>query len=52
MHTIIAKNINATGQKEREDVAKLNANLQKELAAKGMAFNATNAAPGRPSSAT
>jgi len=34
-----AKNINAAGMKEREDVAKLNANLRKDLEAKGMVFN-------------
>jgi tripartite ATP-independent transporter DctP family solute receptor len=39
MRTIVAKHINAAGEKEREDVAKLNANLQKELAGKGLTFN-------------
>ena len=41
LRTIVAKNINAAGEKEREDVAKLNAGLQADLAGKGMAFNAT-----------
>ena len=36
---IVAKNINAAGVKEREDTAKLNANLQQDLAAKGLVFN-------------
>jgi TRAP-type C4-dicarboxylate transport system substrate-binding protein len=35
----VAKNINAAGMKEREDVAKLNANLRQELEAKGLVFN-------------
>lgn len=39
LQTIVAKNINAAGMKERADVAELNANLQKELAGKGMTFN-------------
>ena len=47
LQAIVARNINAAGMKERADVAELNAGLQKELAAKGMAFNATNAAPFR-----
>lgn len=41
LRTIVAKNINAAGEKEREDVAKLNAGLQADLAGKGMAFNST-----------
>jgi TRAP-type C4-dicarboxylate transport system substrate-binding protein len=43
LQAIVAKHINAAGMKERVDVADLNANLQKDLAAKGLAFNATNA---------
>ena len=39
IRTIVAKNINAAGIKERADVAKLNANLQQELAGKGLTFN-------------
>ena len=42
MRGIIAKNINQAGIAEREDVAKLNASLQGDLAAKGMAFNQPN----------
>ena len=44
LQAIVAKNINAAGVKERADVAELNASLQKDLASKGMVFNATNAA--------
>ena len=43
LQAIVAKNINAAGMKERADVADLNAGLQKDLASKGMVFNATNA---------
>jgi len=41
------QDINAAGVKEREDVAKLNAGLQQELAGKGLAFNQPNVAPFR-----
>jgi tripartite ATP-independent transporter DctP family solute receptor len=44
MRAIVAKNINAAALKERDDVAKLNANLQQDLAGKGLAFNKTDAA--------
>jgi TRAP-type transport system periplasmic protein len=47
VRTIVAKNINAAGVKEREDVAKLNAGLQQELTSKGLVFNQPNAAPFR-----
>jgi TRAP-type transport system periplasmic protein len=47
MRAIVAKNINAAGMKEREDVAKLNANLRKDLEAKGMVFNELQIAPFR-----
>ena len=40
LQAIVAKHINAAGLKERADVAALNAGLQKELADKGLAFNA------------
>src|ERR1700743_3618078 len=43
LQAIVSKNINAAGVKERADVADLNASLQKDLASKGMVFNATNA---------
>jgi tripartite ATP-independent transporter DctP family solute receptor len=39
LQTIVAKHINAAAMKERTDVAELNANLRKELAAKGMQVN-------------
>lgn len=44
---IVAKNINEAGLKERDDVAKLNATLQQNLAAKGLLFNQPNAVPFR-----
>jgi tripartite ATP-independent transporter DctP family solute receptor len=47
VRTIVAKNINAAGINERGDVAKLNANLQQELAAKGLIFNQPTTAPFR-----
>lgn len=39
LRTIVAKQVNAAGVKEREDVAQLNAGLQKELIDKGMLIN-------------
>ncbi|WP_046868535.1 TRAP transporter substrate-binding protein [Microvirga massiliensis] len=47
LRTIVAKHINAAAEKEREDVAKLNANLQQELAGKGLVFNQPDPAPFR-----
>jgi len=44
---IVAKHINTAGLKERDDVAKLNATLQQDLAAKGLAFNRPDPAPFR-----
>ena len=44
---IVAKHINAAGLKERDDVAKLNAMLQQDLAAKGLVFNRPDPAPFR-----
>src|ERR1700719_3438801 len=44
---IVAKHINTAGLQERDDVAKLNATLQQDLAAKGLAFNRPNPAPFR-----
>jgi TRAP-type transport system periplasmic protein len=44
---IVAKHINAAGRKERDDVAKLNATLQQDLAAKGLVFNRPDPAPFR-----
>jgi TRAP-type transport system periplasmic protein len=47
IRTIVAKNVNAAGLKERDDVAKLNATLQQDLANKGLAFNKLDPAPFR-----
>ena len=47
VRTIVAKNVNAAGLKERDDVAKLNANLQQDLATKGLVFNKPDPAPFR-----
>jgi len=47
MRAIVARNVNAAAIKERDDVAKLNANLQQDLAGKGLAFNKPDAAPFR-----
>src|SRR5438874_2612023 len=47
VRAVVAKNINAAGVREREDVAKLNAGLQQELAGKGLVFNQPNVAPFR-----
>src|SRR5690348_1208576 len=44
---IVARNIDAAGLKERDDVAKLNATLQQDLAAKGLIFNRPDPAPFR-----
>ena len=47
VRTIVAKHINAAAEKEREDIAKLNASLQPELASKGIVFNQPDLAPFR-----
>src|SRR5438309_5128022 len=47
VRTIVAKNINAAAVNERVDVAKLNAGLRQELAAKGLIFNQPDVAPFR-----
>src|SRR3954465_2202948 len=47
IRAVVAKNINAAGVKERDDVAKLNAGLRQELAAKGLVFNQPDTAPFR-----
>jgi len=39
LRAIVAKHVNAAGMNERDDVAKLNASLQKELTDKGLVFN-------------
>src|SRR3954469_18969282 len=43
LQAIVARNINGAAMKERADVAELNANLQKDLAGKGMVFNTPSA---------
>ena len=43
LRDLVTRNINAAGQKEREDVKKLNDGLLADLKAKGMAFNTTDA---------
>jgi tripartite ATP-independent transporter DctP family solute receptor len=47
MQAIVAKNVDGAALKERDDVAKLNANLQQDLAGKGLVFNKPDAAPFR-----
>ena len=47
IRAVVAKNINAAAINERADVAKLNANLQQELATKGLTFNQPNTPPFR-----
>jgi TRAP-type transport system periplasmic protein len=47
IRAIVARNINAAGVSEREDVAKLNATLQQDLAGKGLVFNQPDPAPFR-----
>jgi TRAP-type transport system periplasmic protein len=47
IRTIVAKNINEAGVKERDDVAKLNATLQQDLANKGLVFNTPDPTPFR-----
>ena len=38
------KHFNAAGRKQRDDIGRANADLQKSLEAKGLAFNQTDAA--------
>jgi TRAP-type C4-dicarboxylate transport system substrate-binding protein len=47
MRTIVAKHINAAGVHERDDVEKLNATLQQDLAGRGLVFNKPDPAPFR-----
>jgi tripartite ATP-independent transporter DctP family solute receptor len=47
LRAIVVKNINAAGVAERGDVAKLNAGLQSDLAAKGLVFNTPDPVPFR-----
>jgi tripartite ATP-independent transporter DctP family solute receptor len=45
VRAVAAKHINAAGEKEREDVAKLNGSLKDDLTGKGVAFNQPETAP-------
>src|ERR671921_976264 len=47
VRTVVAKHLNSSAQKERDDIAKLNAGVQQELAAKGLVFNQPDPAPFR-----
>jgi tripartite ATP-independent transporter DctP family solute receptor len=47
VRAIVAKHVNDAAVKERADVAKLNSNLQQELAGKGLAFNQPDPGPFR-----
>ena len=47
LRTIVVKHINAAGIAERADVAKLDAGLQSDLAAKGLTFNTPDPVPFR-----
>src|ERR1700740_861611 len=47
VRAIVTKNVNAAALKERDDVAKLNANLRQDLASKGLQFNQPDPAPFR-----
>jgi TRAP-type transport system periplasmic protein len=47
VRAIVARNVNAAGLKERDDVAKLNATLQQDLAVKGLIFNKPDPTPFR-----
>jgi TRAP-type transport system periplasmic protein len=45
VRAVAAKHINAAGEKEREDVAKLNGSLKEELTSRGMTFNQPETGP-------
>lgn len=47
LRTVVARHINEAGMKQRDDVAKLNASLQGDLAGKGLAFNKPDPEPFR-----
>ena len=47
VRAVVTRQVNAASLKEREDVAKLNAGLQQELAGKGLVFNQPDPAPFR-----
>ena len=43
LQDIVARNLNAAAEKDRDDIRKLNESLQSQLTAKGMVFNSTDA---------
>ena len=43
LQEIVARNLNAAAEKDRDDIRKLNDSLQGQLTGKGMVFNATDA---------
>ncbi len=45
LQQLIAKHINAAAKKQRDDIARANTDLQKQLEAKGLVFNAVDNAP-------
>src|SRR4029079_15529289 len=47
LQQVITKHVNAAANKQREDIAKSNAELQKLLEAKGLTFNKVDTAPFR-----
>lgn len=47
VRAVVTKHVNAAGIAERADVEKLNANLQQDLASKGLTFNKPNPEPFR-----
>ena len=47
VRVIVTKHVNAAGVAQRADVEKLNANLQQDLASKGLVFNKPNPEPFR-----
>ena len=47
VRAVVAKHINSAAQKEREDIAALNASLQPALAAKGITFSQPDPGPFR-----
>jgi TRAP-type C4-dicarboxylate transport system substrate-binding protein len=43
LQEIVARNLNAAAEKDRDDIRKLNESLQAQLTGKGMVFNSTDA---------
>ena len=44
---VIAKHVNSAAKKQRDDIARLNLDLQKALEGKGLTFNKVDTAPFR-----